>query len=457
MRTLPLLLFCAVGWAGERNVVLYVADDLGREIGCYGDPAVKTPHLDALAAQGVRFEHAFATTASCSASRSVILSGLHNHATGQYGHAHSFHHFKSFGKLRTLPARLSGAGYRTARIGKYHVEPQEVYPFEEVLRNPGGDRSSVQMADACRPFLEAEDERPFFLYICTSDPHRGGGKVPGGADRFGNRKKGYPGVEEVTYDPGEVTVPTYLPDTPVSRDEWAQYAQSASRVDQGVGRLLQVLDEAGHTDDTLVLFTSDHGVAFPGAKTTCYEGGLGVPLIARAPGAIEAGQVSDAMVSHVDLAPTILAWAGVEIGAGEVHGRSWLGALEDPAGWDTVFASHTFHEVTMYYPMRVIRTRRWKLIWNVAHGLPFPFATDLWAASTWQQALAQGPRTPYGPWTVEGYVNRPRFELYDLQEDPWESTNLAGVQGEVLEQMKAGLRGFQKRTNDPWVSKWKYE
>ncbi|MHC4229746.1 MAG: sulfatase-like hydrolase/transferase, partial [Planctomycetota bacterium] len=153
------------------NVVLIVSDDHGLEtLGCYGNPVIKTPNLDALAGEGVRFTNAFCTTASCSASRSVILSGMYNHANGQYGHQHSYHHFISFPNVKSLPVLLTEAGYRTGRIGKYHVAPDEVYKFDIAL--PGNSRSPVQMADNCRDFVGADDGKPFFLYFCTSDPHR---------------------------------------------------------------------------------------------------------------------------------------------------------------------------------------------------------------------------------------------------------------------------------------------
>ncbi len=294
--------------AAKRNVVLFVTDDQSRDAGCYGNTAIKTPNLDQLASEGTRFDFAFCTTASCSASRSVILSGLFNHANGQYGHAHSFHHFVSFDSVQSLPVVLGKAGYRTARVGKYHVAPEQVYQFDDAL--PGNARSPVEMADNCQRFVAAKSDKPFFLYFCTADPHRSGGTGPAPykPNLFGNERE-YPGVEEVTYDPSQVIVPPFLPDTPVCRAEIAQYYQSISRIDQGLGRLVQVLKDAGVYDDTLIIYTSDHGMAFPGAKTTTYEGGLRVPFIVRSPDQQKRGIASDAMVSLVDITPTILDFA----------------------------------------------------------------------------------------------------------------------------------------------------
>ncbi len=493
------LLLCLItpALAAKRNVVLFVTDDQSPDFGAYGNPVMKTPHMDALAADGVRFTHAFCTTASCSASRSVILTGLHNHANGQYGHQHHFHKFNAYGNIVSLPTLMSGAGYRTARIGKYHVSPEEVFKFQTVLK--GNSRHPVSMANNCRAFLQEakDDDKPFFLYFCTSDPHRGGGvasELPYKPDRFGNLPNGQarPGIKRIDYKPAEVIVPEWLPDTPWTRAELAQYYTSCSRIDQGLGTLVDVLKQTGQWEDTLFIYISDHGIAMPGAKTTVYEPGMRSPLLVRNPylGKKGKGHVNHAMVSWVDLTPTILDFAGglndkgdantdvvkKALGAsdtstfrqrtrdtkpGQFHGRSFLPVLDKtrPEGWDQVNASHTFHEITMYYPMRVVRTRKWKLIWNIAHGLPYPFASDLWVAPTWQAQYKQGMDAMYGGRTVKSYIHRPQFELFNLENDPWETRPLADdpKHAKVLEQMKAKLKAFQQQTDDPWIMKWRYE
>lgn len=478
----------------RRNVVLFVADDHSPDMGCYGNSVIRTPNMNRLAEEGTRFSHAFCTTASCSASRSVILTGLHNHANGHYGHQHHYHKFSSFDNIVSLPVYLSHAGYRTARCGKYHVAPEAVYKFETVIPGPG--RNPVQMPENCRPFIEQKSDRPFFLYFCTDDPHRSGDfaeELPHKPNRFGNPapgSSGYRGVTESTYDPQEVPVPAYLPDTPVTRAEIAQYYQSISRVDQGLGRLMQILRASGKLDETLFIYISDHGIAMPNAKTTLYEGGMNSPCVMRHPYAASRGVTSDAMISWTDLTPTILDFAGAldpETGRvrkdvlgrirpnrsrpdpqetaatrpGEFHGRSFLSLAgrKSAQGWDEAYASHTFHEIQMYYPMRVVRGRRYKLIWNIAHPLPFPFASDLWAAPTWQAQFRQGLDAPYGPRTVRDYIHRPEFELFDLQNDPYERVNLAPdpKHAGLLKELQDKLKAFQKRTADPWVVKWDYE
>lgn len=476
--SLALLLFALSSTSaaeGRKNIVLFVTDDLSTDLGCYGNQAIRTPNIDRLAAEGVRFDYAFCTTASCSSSRSVLLTGLHAHANGQYGLAHAEHHFVGFGKAPTLPVLLAEAGYRTALVGKLHVQPEAAFRFGTVLK--ANARNAVQMAEASREFISAKSDEPFFLYFCPTDPHRslGPGKV-GEVDPFGNVPAGHVGVKEEKYSAEEVVVPPYLPDTPASRAELAQYYQSASRIDQGLGRLREILKEAGVEQETLIVFTSDNGIAFPGAKTTLYEPGMRIPLIVYAPGIENKEHRCDAMVSFTDMTPTLLEWAGVagrqgegekgRGGAGEkaqvkFHGRSWLGVLgeAEPEGWDEVTASHTFHEVTMYYPMRVIRGRRYKLIWNLAHELEYPFASDLWGSATWQDALKRGDDFLYGKRPVKDFLHRAEFELYDLEADPHEKRNLAILDEKkaVLEPMLDKLKAFQKKTNDPWVIKWEHE
>jgi len=447
----------------QRNIVLFVTDDQSPDAGCYGNPVIKTPNLDALAADGVRMIHAFCTTASCSASRSVILTGIYNHANAQFGHQHSFHHFRTYDRIKSLPVLLGKAGYRTARIGKYHVGPEKVYQFDKAL--PGNGRSPVEMANNCEKFINSSDGRPFFLYYCTTDPHRSGGHVEGNPHKpnpFGNRPQGYPGINEVKYDPKDIIVHPFLPDTPVCRAELAQYYQSVSRIDQGLGRLIELLKQADAYDDTLIIYTSDHGIAFPGGKTTLYEGGMRIPFVVHSPDIKKnRGGTCDAMINLADVTPTILDYAVALPKKPIQQGRTFLSLLdqEKTKGWDEVNASHTFHEITMYYPMRVVRGRRYKLIWNIAHGLPYPFASDLWAAPTWQDIFKQGKDAYYGKRTVDAYIHRAKFELYDLKNDPDEVVNLAEVDryADLLEEMKAKLKKFQQRTKDPWISKWEYE
>ncbi len=468
------------------NIVVIISDDHGLELGSYGHPLVKTPNIDQLASHGTRFVNAFATTASCSASRSVILTGLFNHRNAQYGHTHDYHHFSSYPDIKSLPVLLRTAGYRSACIGKKHVEPKSVYDFDVEI--PGNQRNGVIMAETARQFIEESKGQPFFLYFATSDPHRGGGLSAGGNQNgealgaingFGNTDEGYEGIEETIYDTTDIVVPGWLPDNATAKLELAQYYQSISRVDFGVGHLMEVLKETGNYDNSVIIYMSDHGPAFAGAKTTVYDPGLRTPLIVKMPGQIES-RVTEAMVHWPDITPTLLEIAAVDapvykqhIGAPSIrekfdfpqthglHGKSFLEVLKgaDDTNFHTIYASHTFHEIQMYYPMRVVRDKKYKLIWNIANGLPFPFSTDLWASGTWQWVYKKGPEAQYGPRTVQQYIHRDEFELFDIEKDPLESKNLAqdpNYAG-ILESYKIKLKEFQVRTSDPWVSKWIYK
>ncbi|MEM9412687.1 MAG: sulfatase [Planctomycetota bacterium] len=490
----PFLWIIVLGWAtnlsAADNIVLFVTDDESPTLGCYGDSIAKTPNVDAMAAEGVTFTNAMATTASCSASRSVILTGLHNHANGQYGHQHHFHKFNTYHDVisLSLPFVLSQHGYRTARIGKFHVGPEKVYPFETKLE--ANVRNPVQMADACKNFISSKnDDRPFFLYFATSDPHRSGAvnrrsQSDFKPNLFGNKPNRAPhfDVDEVYYEPQQMVVPPFLPNTKACREELAQYYQSVARVDQGLGRLIKILKEANLYENTLILFTSDHGMAFPGAKTNVYEPALHVPLVVKPTSENRRGVLCEALVSHTDITPTLVDFAGAldkdrdgpanwvnpnhfwqsrnedvhdNRAGGNVfrsyHGKSWLGLLQDESGVhrEEVFASHTFHEIQMYYPMRALRDRRYKLIWNIAHKLEFPFATDLLESSTWQTQLKKGVNANYASRSIREYLKRPEFEFYDLKNDPNESKNLTSQPGyaEKLEEYKRRIRRFQSETN----------
>ncbi len=422
------------------NIVLYVVDDQGMgDAGCYGHPAIETPALDALAKEGVVFDNAFCTSASCSPSRSVILTGKHNHSTGQYGLSHWVYHFSTFSDVKSLPVLLSDAGYRTACYGKFHVAPREVYRFDTYAPL---DRPEV-MADRCEQYITADKSRPFFLYFCTMEPHRP-----------------FPRDESDEFDPADVIVPDFLPDIPECRKELAQYYGSVNQADKGLLRLMEVLKRTGHWDDTLIIYCSDNGIAFPGAKTTVYDPGIKLPFVVRNPFSKTKGIHNQAMISYVDITPTILDFADVDFDQDSFQGRSFLPIYDqaNPKGWDEIYASHTFHEITMYYPIRAVRTRRYKLIWNIAHELEYPTAMDLWESETWK-AVIRKKMTTYGKRDVKSYLHRPEFELYDLQKDPHEVVNLADDPGHkvIFEKLKEKIKAFQKQTADPWITKWVYE
>ena len=302
------------------------------------------------------------------------------------------------------------------------------------------------MAAQAREFMASDPERPFLIVVGFSDPHRA-------PENFGNTRA-WPSVERVTYDPATIMLPAHLPDTPDVRQDVAQYYESISRLDSGVGMLLDALRTTKHADDTLVIYLSDNGRPFPGAKTTLYDDGIHVPLVVAAPGQ-RRGVRNEAMVSWVDIAPTILVWTGA---AGpdsyRMVGRSLLAILGEtrPSGWDRIFASHSFHEIQQYYPMRTLRTREYKYIVNLAPELTYPIAGDIQSSPSWR-AIQARPGARLGGRTLEAFLHRPAEELYDLRKDPHEVRNVAAdpAHRDALERMRAEMAEFRARTHDPWL------
>ena len=444
------------------NIVLMVADDHGCDTGAYGNRGIRTPHLDALAGDGVRFTNAFCTSASCAASRAVMLTGKYGHATGAYGHTHGVHHFACFDDVITLPALLDEAGYRTGRVGKRHYAPDAAFPFSYSEPDGRFGRDDVAMSEGCREFIVGDE--PFFLHWCSHNPHRDelfAEDHPCRPNRFGNPDQPFDGDREDIYSEAEVEVPPYLSDTPEVRSEVAQYYQSVSRLDRGIGRLIEILKEEGKYENTLIIYVSDNGPAFPEAKTTLYEAGMRLPCIVRTPDGEGAGATCDGLVTWADLTPTILDFAGALNEQVPFHGASFRSILGQPSptGWrDEIYASHTFHEITNYYPMRVVRTHKHKFIWNIAHPLTYSFASDLYESASWQGALRDGLER-FGQRTIDAYLHRPRFELYDLDNDPHETVNLADApdQADRVAGFCQRLKAWQEATDDPWVHKWTYE
>ena len=302
------------------------------------------------------------------------------------------------------------------------------------------------MANKAKKFIEEAGDKPFFLWMGFTDPHRA-------AKGFANDAKYPESVPAVKFDPKTVPLPYHLPDTPETRAEVAEYYQSVARLDHGVGLMLKLLDDMKLADNTLVVFLSDNGIPFPGAKTTLYDSGVHLPLIVRKPG--QKPTVNEALVSWTDLAPSVLDWCGVKPPDG-MKGKSWLPVLEEanPKGFDAVYGSHQFHEVTMYYPMRMARTRTHKLIVNLAHPLEFPSASDLWGSDMWQGVLQRKDKL-MGSREVKAFLHRPAVELYDVVADPNELKNLAddAKLADVRKDLEAKLAAWRKATADPWLVK----
>lgn len=440
----------AIAATKRRNVLLIVADDLGYDLRCCGG-AVETPSLDALAKQGTLFTDAYAAVSSCSSSRATLYTGLYPHTNGMYGLSHDVHNFSLLDDVKTLPWMLKQSGYATAIVGKLHVKPEAQLAYDAwLLPEKPGDRDVAAMAHAAGKWMRAQS-KPFFITVGFSDPHRAGD-----ASQFGNTRD-WPEIKQRRYAPAEVQIPSHLPDLPDVRADLAQYYEAVSRLDGGVGLLLAELDRAGHTDDTLVIFLSDNGRPFPGAKDNLYREGIHLPLIVRNPQQDRRNVRNRAMVSWIEIAPTILDWTGAappkDYRYSPLPGRSILPILEheNADGWDRVFATHSFHEINQYYPTRSLRTREYSYFLNLEPALAVPVASDVALSPSWKAITSTGARL--GKRSRDAFQHRPAEELYDLAVDPDEVVNLAAdpAHATLLADLRSRLAHWRTATHDPWM------
>ncbi|KAK9422394.1 putative Sulfatase N-terminal domain-containing protein [Seiridium unicorne] len=374
-----------------------------------------------------------------------------NLQNGQYGLYNNRHHFTTFDLVESGPALLNKNQYLTAILGKVHVGPDHVYPWE--IREESETRDVAYISDrAINVFERSKSEnRPFFLTIGFIDPHRD--RTRSG---FGNEGPFDERVKRIEYDTSDVEIPEFLSDLPGTRQEFANYYESISRLDQGVGQILEGLKKAGLSDDTLVIFISDNGPPFINSKTTLYDAGVNLPLIVRQPGS-PPSIVNPNLISWVDIIPTILDYAGIDAGKGspERPGRSFLPILsttEELADWDKVSGVDTFHEITNYWPTRYVRSRRYKYHRNLAWRLDFPFAADIYGSLTWED-IRNDEAKMVGNRPLKDYFFRPPEELYDLENDPLEVANLVkdSAHEKILNELRQDLEAWQRRTEDAWL------
>ncbi len=423
------------------NVLLITADDLGRTLGSYGDNFARTPNIDELAERGVLFERAFVTQASCSSSRSSILTGLYPSQNGQLGLAASLPEYHLKPGIATLPGLLRSAGYFTGILGKLHIAPSEAFPFD--YRWADGDngaatRDILQVRDRAEQFLAQARGKPFFLYVNLFDPHRE-------FDAQTNQFMGFPADPQTADD---IAPFPYLGlDGPEIREEIAIYYNAVSRLDTGVGFLLQLLQRNQLLENTLVIIVGDHGVPFIRAKTTSYEAGVAVPLIVVWPGIGVKGLRSEALVSTVDLLPTILDAVGEDSVPGS--GRSLRDVMWNapPADWrKLLFTEYTSHAREHYYPRRSVRNARFKLIHNLESQRPNPIIFQGKA-----RPAASNELDPVVVRAYETLAAPPAWELYDLNNDPYERVNLATStrHQQTLGELQNALLHWRHAQGDP--------
>ena len=396
------------------NILYIHSHDTGRYVQPYGH-AVPTPKIQQLAKEGVLFRQAFCAGPTCSPSRASLLTGQWPHSNGMLGLASLGFSLNDYGQH--IVHTLRNAGYRTVLSGVQHVakDPAQI-GYDERL-----DVKAGEAADGAARFLLDAPAQPFFLTVGFSETHR----------KF--REPG-PG-EDWRY----CLPPPPLPDTPETRKDMAAFKASARAFDEEVGRVLAALDAAGLADNTLVICTTDHGIAFPAMKCNLTDHGIGVMLIVRGPGGFHGGQVCDALVSHIDIFPTLCDLIGIDR-PDWLQGQSLIPLIRREAAEvnEQIVAEINYHDA--YDPQRCVRTRRWKYIRRFADR---------------DRPLL--PNCDNGPskdlWLEHGWAGRhvPREQLFDLMFDPNEANSLADdpCAAPVLSEMRERLDRHMQATDDP--------
>jgi N-sulfoglucosamine sulfohydrolase len=407
------------------NIVVVICHDLGQHLGCYGVPEVRSPQIDAFAGAGIRFENSFCTAPQCSPSRAALWTGRFPHANGVIGLTHGGFANDLHADELHLAQILRANGYETHLFGVQHEARNPERAGHEFI-HPGALSREVA-GDFCQFLSKREpSDRPLFAQIGFEEPHR---PFP------------HQGVDSLPLE--QMNVPPYLPDIPVVREDLADLEASVVCVDQAFSSILEALNDSDIAENTILVFTADHGTAFTHAKMTLYDPGIEVPLILSAPD-IPLGRVYQEMISNVDLVPTLLEFAGIPL-PDNLQGCSFYNLLrgETYTPNEAIFAEKTYH--TYYDPMRAIRNQEWKLIANFENA-PWQETSpdyDNNAKSYVEVAKALDPS-----YEVQYH---PPFELFDLQADPYEAHNLADdpVYRPIRDELARRLRDWMEATGDP--------
>lgn len=403
------------------NILLITTHDLGTHLGCYGwDPALPTPHLDRLAAEGVRFENHFCTAPYCSPSRGSIITGKYPHVNGLMGLVNLGWDIPDANVF--LPELMNRAGYETALLGFQHVasDPARL-GYHHIGKR--GDYACRMVAPEAVGFLERRPrnpQRPFFVEVGFSEVHR----------PYGN-------LEQIPVREENIRPLPFLKDTPGLRMDMAMFYENIRRMDQATGSILEALKRRGLKENTLVVFTTDHGIAFPRAKATLYDPGIRTTLLIRWPEGIQGGRSIASLVSNVDLFATLVEIAHSSLPDG-CNGQSFLHVLqgEGVEARTAIFAEKNTSPDDI---KRCIRTATHKYIRNYDTGPKLCLPTDIEPSAT-RRDMGDDHLSP-----------RPEVELYDLEDDPWEQKNLAGVEiySTVEKDMSARLERVLRETQDP--------
>ncbi|MCO8123987.1 sulfatase [Stieleria sp. TO1_6] len=387
--------------ADKPNIVFVIADDCTfRDIGCYGGQAY-TPNIDKLAEQGMRFTRCFQAAPMCSPTRHNIYTGQYPVKTGAYpNHTHVSPDTES------VVQYLQPLGYRVAHSGKSHVSPASVFDWEEIphAKNPDFAKVDAFVAD-CK-----SNAQPFCLLLCSNEPHTPWNK--GDASR---------------YPVDQIQLPPYFVDTPETREGMSRYLAEITYFDSQVGQAIAILDKHGLAENTLLVVVSEQGSSMPFAKWTCYDNGLQSACLVRWPGQVQPATVNPAMIEYVDFLPTFVQVAG-GTPADVLDGESLLQVLRGKQQHKSfVFGEMTTRGINNgsdHFGIRSVRSEQFKYIWNFTPDQEFQNAcTNSPEFESWIKLAKQGDAD--AQLKVKRYRFRPEIELYDVQADPLELTNLA--------------------------------
>ena len=412
------------------NILLILADDLSWfDIGCYGSKDARTPQIDQLSREGMRFDHAFTATAMCAPTRQQLYTGMFPARNGAMSN-----HSKVEAGTKSLVHHLGELGYEVFLRGKTHFGPEASFPFERV-KGKGLPKTA----------------KPFCFVEASSKPHNPWPEVEG-------------------YDPATLTLPPYLIDNEETRIAMARYFTEISQLDGRVGELLRELEASGQEDNTVVIFTSEQGSAFFGGKWTCYDRGLKTGFIVRWPGEVEAGSRSDALIQYVDVVPTLVELAGGNPGTVDTgragapdggrgfDGRSFLSVLtgEAQSHHDYVYGVHTMQGAWVGgpYPIRSVRDDRYKYIWNPMYEKRFSnFLMVEDKLNCWVSWVRDAKEDPHAAAVLNRWVQRPEFEFYDTRKDPYELSNLIDdpQHAERIAELKKALASWMDQQQDKGI------
>ncbi|MEE2777370.1 MAG: sulfatase [Acidobacteriota bacterium] len=415
----------SAGGGAPPSFIVFVADDMAwNDAGAYGHPHIRTPNIDRLARDGMRFDRAFLTTSSCSPSRSSILTGRYPHSTGA-----AELHLPLPASQVIVTEPLRDLGYYTAAAGKWHLGDATRPKFDLVVG--GGAGGSEEWSRVLR---ERPRDQPFFFWFAANDPHRDYEE----------------GIIAVPHGDDDVVVPPFLPDNAATRADLRLYYDEIARLDGAVGHVLAELEQQGAAENTFVLFLSDNGRPFPRSKTTLYDSGIRTPFIVRLPGVAEAGSTTASLISAVDIAPTILDLAGLDP-LDSHQGRSFAGILESPRREhrEHVFAERNWHDYAAR--ARSVRTKRHLYVRNEYNDLSCNPPRDAVRSITYRAMVHLHRSGQLPPEQSTTFLSpRPEEELYDLEFDAFSLHNLASlpVHAATLAELRAVLGEWQKDTDD---------